>query len=132
VKKHETIPVTAKHVISSQQFPKDHETPTADIFPAGSVAPWEEKELRKTHPYVSEDRMVRVPHDKLRAGQMVVDTNRVKALMENPHTHSGMEATGLPDGTYMLEDGHHHVAADILSGRRKTADVRLRGRWERP
>jgi len=132
------MPVTAKHVISADQFPGEHETPTNDIFPASAVEPWEEKHLRKTHRFESEDKVVRVPHDRLHPGQMVVDTHRVHDMMQKGPQESGsilydrpMEATQLPSGDYMLEDGHHRVAARILAGR-KTTKVHVTGRYEKP
>jgi uncharacterized protein YlaI len=69
---------------------------------------------------------------------MVVDTHRVHDIMEHgavstPHDIDDRpyEAQQLPDGTYMLQDGHHRVAARILSGR-KTSKVFVNGRWEQP
>lgn len=139
MKKHLDMPVTARHVISTDQFPVEHETPTNDIFPAGAVAPWEETHIRKTHRYESEDRVVRVPHDRLKAGQMVVDTHRVHDIMEKGVKESGnkllydrpMEAKQLPTGDYMLKDGHHRVAARILAGR-KTSTLHVTGRYVQP
>lgn len=138
MKKHLTLPVTASHVLQAEQFPEGHETPTNDIFPAGAVPPWQEKHYRKTSRDVPVDKVVRVPHDRLRAGQMVVDTHRVRDIMEHgsvstPHDIDDrpFEAQQLPDGTYMLQDGHHRVAARILSGR-KTSTVFVNGRWETP
>lgn len=138
MKKHLTIPVTAKHVVSPTQFPDDHETPTADIFPAGSVAPWEEKHYRKTSREIPVNKTVRVPHDRLKAGQMVVDTHRVHDIVEHGPVslprdldNRPLEAMQLPTGEYMLQDGHHRVAARILSGK-KTSTVYVNGRWEAP
>lgn len=138
MKKHLTLPVTANHVLSQQQFPADHETPTADIFPAGAVPPWEEKHLRKTSREVPVNRTVRVPHDRLKAGQMVVDTQRVHDIMEHGPVslpkdldNRPLEAQQLPSGDYMLQDGHHRVAARILQGK-KTSTVFVNGRWEKP
>jgi hypothetical protein len=137
MKKHLKLDVTANHVLQRQQFP-EHETPTADIFPAGAVPPWEEKHLRKTSREVPVGRSVRVPHDRLKAGQMVVDTHRVHDIIENgpvslPRDIDDRppEAQQLPSGEYMLQDGHHRIAARILTGR-KTSTVYVGHRWEKP
>lgn len=138
MKKHLSLPVTANHVLQPQQFPDDHETPTEDIFPAGAVAPWEEKHLRKTSRETTVDRTVRIPHDRLKAGQMVVDTKRVHDIMERGLVSSPTDinnrpeqAIQLPSGDYMLQDGHHRVAARILAGK-KTSTVYVGSRWEKP
>lgn len=138
MKKHLSLPVTANHVLHPAQFPDDHETPTEDIFPAGAVAPWEEKHLRKTSRETPVDRTVRIPHDRLKAGQMVVDTKRVHDIMERGSVSSPTDinnrpeqAIQLPSGDYMLQDGHHRVAARILAGK-KTSTVYVGSRWEKP
>lgn len=139
MKKHLNLPVTASHVLQQAQFPDDHETPTADLG-LRPVEPWEEKHLRKTTRFESVDETKRVPHSRLRAGQMVIDTQRAKDMAErgidtskgNPVLDQGeVQGWRLPTGDVMLRDGHHRVVADMMNGRR-TSRVHITGEMHEP
>lgn len=118
MKKHLTMPVTANHVLQSNQFDQ-HETPTEDIFPAGAVRPWEETQYRKFSRETAVDKVRTVHADDLKAGQMVVDTHRVEDMRGGNHPGGVLEGRQLPDGKVMLRDGHHRAAADLLDGKRR-------------
>lgn len=139
MKKHLNLPVAANHMLSQAQFPADHETPTADLG-MRPVLPWDETHFRKTHRDVPMDVTKRVPHSRIRAGQMVIDTQRAKDMAENgivtgkgktKYDDAPVEGQMLPGGDVMLRDGHHRVVADMLRGR-KTSTVHIGGRWEKP
>lgn len=139
MKKHLDLEVTGLTALSHQQFSQYHETPLADLG-LRPVEPWEETHLRKTHREVGMDVTKRVPHSRLRAGQMVVSTQRAQEMAENgidsskgnPVLDQGpVLGRQLPDGDVMLRDGHHRVVADMLRGK-KSSLVHIDSRWEKP
>lgn len=95
------------------------------------VPPWQERDLRKFHGYTptKRTRAQRVPVDRIKGGQSTVEPARVQQHLENKHL-TQVNATGkeLPDGSVMLEDGHHRLAAAKLRGD-KTMHVLIQGRY---
>ena len=98
------------------------------------VEAWQEKHLRKTHPYESVNEVRDVPISKIRGGQHYVDTARVHEMarsgendLRESETAPAM-GTELPTGEVMLGDGHHRTAALALRGE-KSVRVRVDGRY---
>lgn len=98
------------------------------------VSAGQETDYRKNHRFTPMSETKTVPLSKLRGGQNYVDTDRVhdiaKRGLNDPREAAAAppKATKLPDGGYMLQDGHHRVVGDLLRGK-KTFRVHLEGSY---
>jgi hypothetical protein len=110
--------------ISPDQFGKHHETPLEDF--GMKPVPIKEQGIPTNEGMVAH--VEKVPTEKLRAGQYVVNTERVQHFIDNPPKGGQQVAQGLklPSGEVMLTDGHHRAAADIVRGK-KTHHVEIIG-----
>lgn len=130
MKKHLDLEVTALTALHQGQFEQYHETSLRDLG-MRPVSPAEEVSYRRAHPteWVGEHKTV--PHERIRAGQYVVSTHRVKDIAEHgvPADADDVAGTQLPTGDVMLTDGHHRVVADMLNGK-KSSKVFIGSRYK--